>query len=154
MPSSNISKCGKSYKKTIRDTAQLYDIPDLSAAISNFILRVSHDPTNSHINSVGGQRRVHHDHLPVSHLQIWKKLRIQTTSYHHPHNKLAPYTLNADHPSPAWPHGCFDSAVFNIDPSKRWPWSGISGQCLATFEKWVTHSVLYRSCYRRHLFDL
>ena len=118
-----------SYKKTIADMAQLYNIPDLPAAMGNFILRVSCDPTN-HINSIGGQRRVHHDHLPVSHLQIWKKLRIQTMSYHHPHNKLAPYTLNAAHPSSTWPHGCFDSAIFNVDPSKRWPQSGISGQHL------------------------
>ena len=32
-----------SYKKTIADTAQLYNIPDLPAALGNFILRVSHD---------------------------------------------------------------------------------------------------------------
>jgi hypothetical protein len=124
-----------SYKKTIADTAQLYNIPDLPAALGNFILHVSHDPTISHINSVGGQRRVHHDHLPVSHLQIWKKLRIQTTSYHHPHNKLAPYTLNAVHPFSTWPHGCFDTALFNVDPSKRWPQSGISGQHLTAFAR-------------------
>lgn len=124
-----------SYKKTIADTARLYNIPDLPAALGNFILRVSHDPTNSHINSVGGQCRVHHDHLPVSHLQIWKKLRIQTTSYHHPHNKLAPHTLNAVHPFSTWPHGCFDTALFNVDPSKRWPQSGISGQHLTAFAR-------------------
>jgi hypothetical protein len=116
-----------SYKKTIGDAAQLYNIPDLSAAIGSFILRVGNDPENSHINSVGGRRHIHHGNLPVFHLQIWKKLRMQTTSYNYPHNKLAPYTLNAAPPSSSWPHGCFDSALFNVDPSKKWPQSGISG---------------------------
>jgi hypothetical protein len=115
------------YKKTITAAAQLYKIPDLPAAVGNFILRVCNDPTNSHITSVGGRRRIHHDNLPVSHLQIWKKLRLQTTSYHHPHDKLAPYTLNAAPTDSTWPHGCFDSAIFNVDPSKKWPQSGISG---------------------------
>ena len=123
------------YRKTITEAAQLYSIPDLPAAIGSFILRVSNDPTNGHINSVGGKRLIHHGNLPVSHLQVWKKLRLQTTSYHYPHNKLPPYTLNATPPSSTWPHGCFDSAIFNTDPSQKWPQSGIFGEHLALFER-------------------
>ena len=68
------------YKKTITEAAQLYNIPDLPAAIGSFILLVSSDPNRSHIDSVGGRRRIHNDALPVSRLQIWKKVRIQTKS--------------------------------------------------------------------------
>ena len=42
-----------SYRKMIADTAQLYYIPDLPAAIGSFILQASNDPTNSHIDSIG-----------------------------------------------------------------------------------------------------
>ena len=121
-----------SYKKTITETADLFNLPDLSAAIGSFILHVSSDATSSHIASVGGRRRIYHDPLPVSRLQIWKNLRIQTTTYHYPHNKLAPYTINAAPPSTTWPHGQFDSAIFNIDPSQKWPQSGLIGKCFAT----------------------
>jgi Plavaka transposase len=115
-------------KKTIAEAAQLYNIPDLPAAIGNFILHITSDPTNGHINSVGGRRHIHRDSLPVSHLQIWKKARIQMTTYHHPHSKLTPYTINAAPPSSAWPYGQFDSVIFNIDPSKKWPQSGLLGK--------------------------
>ena len=119
-------------KKMIAEVAQLYIIPDLPAAIGSFILRVTSNPTNSYTDSVGGRRLIHRDSLPVSHLQIWKKVRIQMTTYHHPHNKLIPYTINAAPLSSAWPHGQFDSAIFNIDPSKKWPQSGLLGNEILT----------------------
>jgi uncharacterized protein DUF6830 len=113
---------------TIPEVAQLYNIPDLPDAIGAFISRITRDPTKCHIDSVGGRRRILQESLPVSHLQIWRKVRIQTTTYHHPHNKLMPNTINAAPPSPAWPHGQFDSVVFNVDPSKKWPQSGLHGK--------------------------
>ena len=94
--------------------------------------------TNGHIDSVGGRRRIHWDDLPVSHLQIWKKVRIQTTAYYHPHNKLVPYT-NAAPPSTAWPFGQFDSVIFNIDPSKKWPQSGLPGKWCFKFTSVFDH---------------
>ena len=118
-------------KLTIEDAADLYNIPDLPAAIGSFIMRVSDDPTNSYFDSIGGRRRTHHEPLPVYFLQIWQKLRVQTTSYHPPHEKLSPNTINAAPPSSAWPYGCFDSAIFNIDPSKKWPQSGLRGSSFA-----------------------
>ena len=114
--------------KTINEIAQLYNIPDLPAAVGAFIFRITRDPSKGYIDSVGGRRNVLQDNLPVSHLQIWRKLRIQTTTYHHPHNKLIPNTINAAPPSPAWPYGQFDSVVFNVDPSKKWPQSGLKGK--------------------------
>jgi hypothetical protein len=115
-------------KKTITEAARLYNIPDLSDAIGSFILHVISNPTSNHIDSIGGRRRIFSDDLPVSHIQIWKKVRIQTTAYHHPHNKLVPYTINAAPPSSSWPYGQFDSALFNVDQSKKWPQSGLTGK--------------------------
>jgi hypothetical protein len=80
---------------------------------------VSADPTNSHINSIREKHHIPYDNLPVFHLQIWKKLCIQTMSYHHLHNKLAPDMLIAAPPSSTWPHSCFDSVIFNVDPSEQ-----------------------------------
>jgi Plavaka transposase len=114
-------------KKTIAEVAQLYSIPDLAAAIGSFISRICIDPSNSHIDSVGGRRRVYRESLPISHIQVWKKVRIQTTSYHHPHDKLVPYTINAAPPTLGWPYGQFDSVLFNVDPGKKWPQSGLQG---------------------------
>ena len=82
-------------KITIMDAAQLYNIPDLPVAIASFIARVTTEPTNGHIDSVGGRRQNLNGFLPVSYIQTWKKLRYQTTAYHFPHKKLAPYTINA-----------------------------------------------------------
>jgi hypothetical protein len=113
-------------KISIADAAQQFQISDLPAAIGSFITRV--EQSNGYIDSVGGRRRIHYGFLPISHLQFWKKVRIQTTTYHHPYKKLAPYTINAAPPSHAWPHGQFDSGIFNTDPSKKWPHSGLLGR--------------------------
>jgi hypothetical protein len=119
------------YRLTIAGAAQLFNIPDLPGAIGSFILRVTKDPENPYIDSVGARRHIHHDPLPVSQLQIWDKMRIQTTSYHQPHNICPPQTIIAAPPSPDWPHGHFDTGLVNTDPQKKWPQSGLTGTCLA-----------------------
>ena len=126
--SKRVAKQGK-----MLTVAQLHNIPDLPAAIRSFILHITSDPMNSHIDSVGGRCHIHQDSLPVSYLQIWKKVWIQTIMYHHPHNKLIPYTINAAPPSSAWPYGQFNSVIFNVDPSKKWPQSA-SGKNLTCFD--------------------
>jgi hypothetical protein len=115
-------------RQTIAEVAQRYNIPDLAEAIGSFIMHITNDPTHGHIDSVGGRHRTHRNDLPVSHLQVWKKVRIQTTAYHHPHDKLVPKTINAALPSAVWPYGQFDSAIFNIDPSQKWPQSSLRGK--------------------------
>ena len=119
--------CDPSYKITISEATDLFDIQDLSAAIGSYIMHHSSNQASSHLDLFGGRRRIYPGRLPVSRLHIWNKLRLQTTSYHFPHDKLAPYTINAAPPSAMWPHGHYDSAVFNIDSSKKWPQSGLHG---------------------------
>jgi len=86
------------YKITISEASDLFNIQDLSAAIGSYIMHHSSNQASGHLESFGGRRRIYPGRLPVSHLHIWKKLRIQTTSYHFPHDKLAPYTINAAPP--------------------------------------------------------
>ena len=117
-----------SYKITISEATDQFKIQDLSAAIGSYIMRQSSNQTSSHLDSFGGRRRVYPGRLPVSRLHIWTKLRLQTTSYHFPHNKIAPYVINAAPPSAMWPHGLYDSAIFNIDSSQKWPQSGLHGR--------------------------
>ena len=112
------------YKITISEATDLFNIQDLSASIGSYIMHLSSSNQGSHL---GGRRRVYPGQLPVSRLHIWKKLQLQTTSYHFPHNTLAPYTIIAAPPSATWAHGLYDSAVFNIDSSKKWPQSGLHG---------------------------
>jgi hypothetical protein len=115
-------------RQTIAEVAQHYNIPDLAEAIGSYIMHITNDPTYGHIDSVGGRCRTHRDDLPVSHLQVWKKVWIQTTAYHHPHNKLVLNTINAAPPSAVWPYGQFNSVIFNIDPSQKWPQSSLRGK--------------------------
>jgi hypothetical protein len=114
-------------KRTIAEVAQLYNLPDLAEAIGSFIKRVASSSTG-YIDSIGGRRLIHQNTLPVSYLQVWKKVRIQSKGYHHPHDKLVPYTINASPPSAVWPYGQFDSVIFNIDQHEKWPKSGLHGK--------------------------
>jgi hypothetical protein len=120
--------CDPSYpKRTIAEVAQLYNLPDLAEAIGSFIKRVASSSTG-YIDSIGGRRLIHQNTLPISYLQVWKKVRIQSKGYHHPHDKLVPYTINASPPSAVWPYGQFDSVIFNIDQHEKWPKSGLHGK--------------------------
>ena len=119
-------------RQSMTDAAQLFCIPDLPAAIGDFISRIRSNPTNGFINIVGGRRLIP-NLSPVFYLQIWNKLRLQTTAYHHPHNILPPATMNFAPPSDSWPCGHFDSAIFNTDPTHVWPKSGLTGKYPAVY---------------------
>ena len=118
-------------KLPIDDVATIFNIPDLRPAIADFIKNVckgSHG-ANGYIQDVGKRRMAQKNaQLHVTHLEVWKKLRLQTTAYHYPHNILPPSTINAAPPSPEFPHGHFDPAIVNVDQNQKWPTSGISGK--------------------------
>ena len=110
---------------------QFFNIPDLRPAIADFIKNVckgSHG-ANGYTQDVGKRRMAQKNaQLHVTHLEVWKKLRLQTMAYHYPHNILPPSTINAAPPSPEFPHGHFDPAIVNVDQNQKWPTSGISGK--------------------------
>ena len=126
-----------SFKRLLIDEiAAKFNLPDLRPAIADFInyvrkvdLDVRDLEGNTYVTHVGGHRRARQDvQFPVTHLEVWTNLRLQTTAYHHPHNILPAVTINAGPPSSEFPHGRFDPVIVNIDQDHSWPESGISGK--------------------------
>jgi hypothetical protein len=125
-------------RSQIDDIARTFGIGDLRPAIADFINRLkNHDATDDnhdgHINFIGGRRiAAHNCTLPVQLVEVWTKMRLQTTSYHYPHSILLATTINALPPSElsGWTHGRFDPVVVNLDITKEWPKSGLSGMSL------------------------
>ncbi|KAF8189057.1 hypothetical protein BJ912DRAFT_850916 [Pholiota molesta] len=115
-----------SYKRmSIKDVSTLFDIPDLHAALGDYVRYLSLGKTTF---SVGGRRTSSMTCvLQFSELDVWNRVRVQTRTYHHPHMVLAPYTINAYPPSPNWPLGQYDSAIINTDTMQEWPKSGLNG---------------------------
>lgn len=119
-------------RRTIDSVATEFGLPDLRPAISDYITRLKNEVLDDgHINTIGGRRfgKPGCD-LPVTHIEVWKKVRLQSTSYHYPHDILSPITINAAPPSTAWPHGQFDSILVNLDAKEKWPQSGLKGSAL------------------------
>ncbi|CAA7259005.1 unnamed protein product [Cyclocybe aegerita] len=123
--------------------------PRTHRSAENVVFHLRHDPSfkrlfidevaqsssgapQFHISAVGGHRFAQKDcQLPFTHVEVWEKVRLQTTAYHDPHPILPPITINAAPLSEAWPHGNFDQAIFNMDPSQKWPNSGLNGHLIA-----------------------
>ncbi|KAJ3491611.1 hypothetical protein NLJ89_g11320 [Agrocybe chaxingu] len=114
-----------SYKRlAIDDVAKEFGLPDLRPAIADYITRLSSNSGAliSHAATVGGRCLAKAGcSLPFTHLEVWKKVRLQTTTHHYPHHILPSIAVNASPPSDAWPHGHFDQAIFNVDAEQEWP---------------------------------
>ncbi|KAF9522706.1 hypothetical protein CPB83DRAFT_899393 [Crepidotus variabilis] len=109
--------------------ASLFNLPDLRPSLVDYLHRLQPD---GFVTNIGGRRLGRVDsHLPFTHLEVWKKLRLQTKAYHFPHGLLPPVTVNAEPPSSNWPQGHIDSVILNMDSSQKWPMSGINGHVVA-----------------------
>jgi hypothetical protein len=126
-------------RQPIDNIARLFGIGDLRPAIADFISRLRlkssaiDDKDKGHINIIGGRRGAAQNcTLPIEQVEVWETMKLQTTSYHYPHSILPPRTIHAQPPSEQsdWPNGRFDPVVVNVDVSKEWPKSGISGTSL------------------------
>jgi hypothetical protein len=129
-----------SYKQMpIDEVATLFDIPDLREALSDYIQRVNRSG-DGYIRALGGRRSaVKGCQLPFTHLQVWKKFRLQNKSYEYPHNPLPSKTVNASPPSNEWILGRYDPVIANLDPDFKWPHSGLEGMRLFIF--YIDHSL-------------
>lgn len=118
-------------KQLIDNIAAIFSIEDFGPAISDFINRLRNtggDKDSGHISIVGGRRLAPRSRvLSVQFAEVWTKMRLQTKSYHYPHTNLPASTIHASPPSKEWPNGRFDPVIVNIDASKKWPQSGLSG---------------------------
>ncbi len=113
---------------SINETAVLFDIPDLHQALVDYLQRLS-KVNDGHIRVLGGRRSgTSKDiHLPFTHLQVWKKIRLQNKAYHFPHQAMPSRTVNACPPLGEWVHGHYDPIIVNLDPTNKWPHSGLKG---------------------------
>ena len=119
-----------SYKRLLVDeVAVMYRIPDLRPALSDYLQRTSNNLDTQNRLDVGGRRlsQAHCD-LPFSHLEVWKKVYLQSKTYHYPHTILPAQAINALPPlnSPS-SLAQFDNVIMNIDPAEEWPSSGLTG---------------------------
>jgi hypothetical protein len=111
-------------KLSVDEAMKKFNLPDLRCALADFLAHSNYE--DSFV--IGGRRMAAVDtQLPFDELQIWTKIQLQNHSYHAPFNILPPQTVNASPPSGLWTFGRSDIILFNIDPSKVWPQSGIEG---------------------------
>jgi hypothetical protein len=115
-----------SFNMPINDIATLFNIPDLHEALSDYMQRIS-NANDGYIRVLGGRRSARGSQLPFTHLQVWKKLRLQNKAYHYPHETLPSKTINACPPFGEWELGRYDPVIVNLDPDCEWPHSGLEG---------------------------
>ena len=131
---------------TIDGAAETFLLDDLRAALGDYLER---DATAVHV--IGGRRRAPPNcNLPFERIQVWCKVRMQLKSYHE--QCLEPsQVIHTQPPSEAWPHGCYDAVIVNVDPKFKWPHSHLEGFFHFFFFIFVIFSdnsfrTLHRSC--------
>ncbi|KAF5321441.1 hypothetical protein D9619_000085 [Psilocybe cf. subviscida] len=134
-----------SFKRmSVDETALLFHIPDLRAALGDYILLSQHGPALNHVSSIGGRRRsTANCSLPFHELEIWTQFRLQTQSFYAPYHILPsksincapPPKQNSDNSSAGgnfitqknWVHGQHDVVILNLNAEAQWPYSGLAG---------------------------
>ncbi|KAI5987639.1 hypothetical protein EDD15DRAFT_2371999 [Pisolithus albus] len=112
-----------SLRLSVDEAAAVFNLPDLRAAISEYLHRLE----SGMPHRVSGVRSQQDHQLPFDRLQIWCKVRVQQMRYHSRQTPDTPQTLRAFHPSTVNPHGLYDAAIVNADPDSDWPQRGLEG---------------------------
>ncbi|KAG2096053.1 uncharacterized protein F5147DRAFT_818561 [Suillus discolor] len=113
-------------RQAIDDVAEKFCLPDLRAALADYIQREAQ--TNQSFHKLTGQHRASPNaDLPFKHLNIWFKVRVQQTPHHSGSALLPALMVNASPPDANWKYDCYDAAIFTVDGTKRWPASGLKG---------------------------
>jgi hypothetical protein len=107
-----------SYRRmSVDQVAELFKIPDLQSALSNYLTNICG----------------HHISLPFNVVEVWSKVKIQNHTYDAPHDILPAQTVNALPSSKTWPSGRADAVFINVDPDCMWPLSGMKGIVATSF---------------------
>jgi len=124
-----------SYKRMLVDeVGKMFNLPDLHAALGDYLVRIAGKPDMPHVGAIGGRRISGAQcKLPFTYIQVWNRVRVQSRAYHYPHSPLPAHTINVYPPSPDWPLGHYDSVLMNLDTEKEWPSSGLTGQSFLHF---------------------
>ena len=111
---------------SIDNAAQKFNLPDLRAALGDYVNREGAFTQNFHV--FGGQRRSLHDiQLPFNELQVWRKVHLQQESYHDMSLLGSTFTVHAHPPKGEWKYGHYDTVLMNVDKAYTWPSSGLAG---------------------------
>ena len=113
----------------IEDIADDFDIPDLYAALSDFLRHDVRD--RGAVHRVGPRRRSLIDRpltLPFDRVQVWHTVRLQQMSFHDSSIVLPAQTIHASPLGPGWPKGRRDPVLVNVDGVSEWPKSGLTGE--------------------------
>ncbi|KAI5982220.1 hypothetical protein EDD15DRAFT_2391380 [Pisolithus albus] len=103
-----------SLRLSVDEAAIMFNLPDLHAAISEYLHRLE----SGMPHRVSGVRSQQDHQLPFDRLQIWCKVRVQQMRYHSRQTPDTLQTLRAFHPSTVNPHGLYDAAIVNADPDR------------------------------------
>jgi Plavaka transposase len=122
-----------SYKQLLVDeVAQMYQIPDLRPALGDYLQRITTGNVQGPLDIKGRRLSRENCDLPFDRLEVWKKIYLQSKSYHHPHTVLPAQSINAMPPSNPSSLGQFDNVIMNVDATKEWPFSGLNGESLTS----------------------
>jgi len=112
---------------TIDEAAEQFGLPDLRAALADFLCHKKvHGVDSVHPIGGGPHRSLENAELPFKNIQIWFKLRLQVTDIHT--NTILPVqTVLASPPDGNWPHGRYDLVVVNTNNTMAWPASDLQG---------------------------
>lgn len=113
-----------SFKRlTVDEVSTKFNLQDLNTVLGDYVHEARSSPS---VFTISGRRRTPGD-LPVFLLEVWSRFRLQSIAYHQPNHVLAAQTINASPPSELWTLGHMDPVIFNVDPTKTWPQSGLAG---------------------------
>ncbi|KAG0700553.1 hypothetical protein DFH29DRAFT_983059 [Suillus ampliporus] len=112
--------------ESINDVAKKFCLPDLQAALADYIQQEGQTAQNLH--KLTGQRRASPTtNLPFKHPDIWFKVRVQRMPRHSGLALLPALTVNASPPDANWKHGCYYAAIYTVDGTEQWPASRLKG---------------------------
>ena len=128
---------------TVDEAAEQFSLPDLQAALADFLCYKKACRVDLvHPISGGPCRSPDNAELPFKNIQVWFKLCLQVTDIHT--NTILPVqTVLASPPDGSqWPYGCYDSVVVNTDNMMVWPASGLQGLILFHISMDSMHMIL------------
>lgn len=117
-----------SSRASIEDISTQFSIPDFLPALRDFLSHFIHDQQN---RAIAGRRGpLWNASAPFEDVRVWHSVRVQTWSGHSPNTPAPADKLFASPPSPEWPTGRCDTAIFaiNAEGGPALPPPGLDGK--------------------------
>lgn len=115
--------------KSIEEVVELFKLPDLRAALGDYVKHERTAHTHTHFHTFGGVRQSSSDvNLPFTGLQVWFKVCLQQKSYYSLEETSSErFTVFTQPPDRNWKYGRYNAAILQADESHQWPMSGLQG---------------------------